>query len=91
MESCVIARILEARSCLGHGPAEAMLRRWFMEDKGAIAVWEDNQTVVEWLSSESVIEENLKSIYLDAAVEQVKKYLEVRVNNYFTVHEINNN
>lgn len=59
------------------GPAEAMLRRWFMEDKGAIAVWEDNQTVVDWLTSGSVIEENLKSIFRDAAVDQVKKLLEV--------------
>ncbi len=73
----MIAKILDVRPVLGHGPAEAMLRRWFMEDKGAMAVWEEDKTVIEWLSSESVIDENLKSIFLDAAIDQVKKFLEV--------------
>lgn len=77
LENTVITKILEIRPVLGYGPAEAMLRRWFMEDKGAMAVWEDNQTVVNWLSSESVIDENLKSIFQDAAVDQLNKLLEV--------------
>ncbi|XP_021953724.1 acetyl-CoA carboxylase isoform X2 [Folsomia candida] len=76
LENTVITKILEIRPVLGYGPAEAMLRRWFMEDKGAMAVWEDNQTVVNWLSSESVIDENLKSIFQDAAVDQLNKLLE---------------
>jgi len=77
MEQSVIAKILTIRPSLGHGPAEAMLRRWFMEDKGAIASWDDNQTVINWLSSASVIKENLSSLSREAAVDQVQKLLEV--------------
>jgi len=46
------------------------VRRWFMEDKGAMDVWEDNRKVVEWLTSESVIDENIKSLRRDAVVNQ---------------------
>jgi len=76
MENTVLQKILSIRPVLGHGPAEAMLRRWFMEDKGAMADWGENKTVVEWLSETTIIEENLKSILRDAAVDQVKKFLE---------------
>jgi acetyl-CoA carboxylase/biotin carboxylase 1 len=68
---------LKVRPILGYGQAEAMLRRWFMEDKGAMNVWEDNRKVVEWLSSDSVIEENIKSLRRDAVVTQANLLLEV--------------
>lgn len=73
----MIAEIMKVRPALGHGQAEAMLRRWFMEDKGAIELWEDNRKVVEWLTSDSVIEENIKSLRRDAVVNQANVILEV--------------
>jgi len=76
LEQTVIAQIMEVRPSLGHGPAEAMLRRWFMEDKGAMNVWEENRTVVEWLTSDSIIEDNLQSLRRDAVVTQANLWLE---------------
>jgi len=70
---------MEVRPALGHGQAEAMLRRWFMEDEGAMINWEENKKVVDWLSSDSVIAENIKSLRRDAVVTQANLLLEVSV------------
>ncbi|XP_050426014.1 acetyl-CoA carboxylase isoform X3 [Adelges cooleyi] len=65
--------------------AYEMLRRWFVEDKGTTAsyLWDNNQAVVQWLSSQiddsegtvvsdSLIGNNIKSVRKDAVINQVK-------------------
>jgi acetyl-CoA carboxylase/biotin carboxylase 1 len=51
LEKETVLQIIEVQRQLTHPQAEAMLRRWFVEDKGATDgyLWEDNRIVVEWL------------------------------------------
>lgn len=54
LEKETVCRIIEVQQHLTHPQAEAMLRRWFVEDKGATDgyLWEDNRVAVEWLESQ---------------------------------------
>ncbi|XP_026475191.1 acetyl-CoA carboxylase isoform X2 [Ctenocephalides felis] len=66
---------------LGTGQAQAMLRRWYIEDKGATEAyqWENNKAVVKWLesqqSSNSIVKRNLTCVKKDAIISQIKKSL----------------
>lgn len=49
-----IRRIIEVHQKSTYPQAEAMLRRWFVEDKGAADayLWEDNRVLVDWLENQ---------------------------------------
>lgn len=69
---------------LTDGRALEMLRRWFIEDRGATAgyQWENNEEVVNWLtsqmdeegniSSQSIVATNIKCVVKDAILSQIK-------------------
>ncbi|RZF37309.1 hypothetical protein LSTR_LSTR005641 [Laodelphax striatellus] len=85
LENSVKRDLVKAHPSLSDGQAEAMLRRWFVEDKGTTVayLWEDNEAVVEWLSEQknggvnSMISNNLKCIQRDAIIEKIKTALQV--------------
>jgi hypothetical protein len=54
LEKETVLKIIQVQQQLTHPQAEAMLRRWFVEDKGATDgyLWEDNRIVVEWLEDQ---------------------------------------
>lgn len=54
VEKEAVNRIIKVQPQLSHPQAEAMLRRWFVEDKGAADgyLWDDNQAVVDWLEDQ---------------------------------------
>lgn len=79
-----ITLLLEAQPNLGIGQGEAMLRRWFIEDKGASEgyKWDNNETVVNWLEEQlqknnSVISYNIHCVKKDALMNKIKENLEV--------------
>ncbi|XP_066991423.2 acetyl-CoA carboxylase isoform X2 [Anabrus simplex] len=74
-------QLLTIQPNLSVGQAEAMLRRWFVEDKGATSayLWENNREVVTWLlgqlekgSTNSVIANNIQCVRRDAIIQQLK-------------------
>lgn len=87
----VINDLLAAKPELGEGQGEAMLRRWFIEDKGTSEGyrWDHNETVVEWLEQqinnpESMINYNLHCVKKDALITRIKNSLEVLLfRNFF--------
>lgn len=85
LQDKVISTLLDAKPDLGIGQGEAMLRRWFIEDKGPAEgyKWDNNETVVAWLEDqlnkpESIIAYNLHCVKKDALINQIKNSLEVR-------------
>ncbi|XP_049825243.1 acetyl-CoA carboxylase isoform X3 [Aethina tumida] len=67
------------------GQGESMLRRWFIEDKGASEgyKWDNNQVVVQWLQEqlerpggESMINYNLHCVKRDAFIKQIISFVE---------------
>lgn len=62
----------------------AMLRRWFVEDKGETYAynWEENETVVRWMeeqkkNEESTVNRNINAVKKDAIISQIQLSLEV--------------
>lgn len=82
LEQQIIRQILAAQSSLNVGQAKAMLRRWFIEDKGPSEahIWDDNKAVVEWLTEQnnpdSVISININAVKRDAIISQIRTSLE---------------
>ncbi|KAL1397350.1 hypothetical protein pipiens_002541 [Culex pipiens pipiens] len=83
LEEHFIKQILSAQDSLAVGQAKEMLRRWFVEDKGATEayLWENhNEPVVEWLEgqkkSDSTVCRNIYAVKKDAIVSQIQKALE---------------
>ncbi|KAI4455017.1 acetyl-coa carboxylase isoform a [Holotrichia oblita] len=85
LEDRVVCALLEAQPNLSVGQAEAMLRRWFIENKGTTEGyrWDNNETVVQWLEEqlskdkeESVLGYNLHCVKKDAIINQIKDALE---------------
>lgn len=79
-----IKLVLEAQPNLVFGQGEAMLRRWFIEDKGASEgyKWENNETVVNWLEEQlnkenSIMSYNIHCVKKDALINKIKEELEV--------------
>ena len=64
VEKEAVAKIIQVQHQLTHPQAEAMLRRWFVEDRGATDgyLWEDNRIVVEWLENQIKVEINCYKI-----------------------------
>lgn len=83
LEEYFIKQILSAQDSLTVGQAKEMLRRWFVEDKGATEayLWENhNEPVVDWLEgqkkSDSTVCRNIYAVKKDAIVSQIQKALE---------------
>ncbi|KAG5900050.1 hypothetical protein JTB14_016026 [Gonioctena quinquepunctata] len=85
LENRVIKALMEAQPELALGQGEAMLRRWFIEDKGASEgyKWDKNEVVVQWLeeqlskpASQSIISHNIHAVKKDAVINQIKCSLE---------------
>nr|XP_008194740.1 PREDICTED: acetyl-CoA carboxylase isoform X1 [Tribolium castaneum] len=85
LQDKVVTALLDAQPMLGVGQGEAMLRRWFIEDKGSTEgyKWDNNETVVHWLEdqlrkppSQSIINYNLHCVKKDAVINQINVALE---------------
>ncbi|XP_044017806.1 acetyl-CoA carboxylase isoform X2 [Aphidius gifuensis] len=75
--------ILETQPSLDVRQVDAMLRRWFVEDKGTTEsyLWEQDEAVVQWLEEQrnnenSVVIRNIDCVKKDAVVTHVKDALE---------------
>ncbi|CAH1987134.1 unnamed protein product [Acanthoscelides obtectus] len=81
LEDRVIKALMEAQPELALGQGEAMLRRWFIEDKGAAEgyKWDKNEVVVQWIeeqlskpANQSIINHNIHAVKRDAVINQIK-------------------
>lgn len=86
LQDRIVTKLIEANPDYGDGQAEATLRRWFIEDKGASESykWENNEAVVEWLEEQdrkplgqSIIHYNLHCVKKDSVLNKIKESLEV--------------
>ncbi|XP_076754635.1 acetyl-CoA carboxylase isoform X3 [Xylocopa sonorina] len=75
--------ILSTQPNLDVRQVDAMLRRWFIEDKGATEsyLWDQDETAVNWLENQrldenSVVSRNVTCVKRDAVVSRVKEALE---------------
>ncbi|KAK9507907.1 hypothetical protein O3M35_007669 [Rhynocoris fuscipes] len=78
--------MMKMQPSLNDGQAQAMLRRWFIEEKGTTEgyLWDDNKVVTSWMeeqismgeTGESIIAKNMKSVQRDAIINQIKNALE---------------
>ncbi|CAL7951788.1 unnamed protein product [Xylocopa violacea] len=75
--------ILSTQRNLDVRQVDAMLRRWFIEDKGATEsyLWDQDETAVNWLENQrldenSVVSRNVTCVKRDAVVSRVKEALE---------------
>lgn len=82
LENELKTKLLEIQPDLSVGQAEARLRRWFIEDRGATEayVWDNNSAVVEWLTEQlqegSTFWHNVRSMKHEAVVQRIKSALE---------------
>lgn len=75
--------VLSTQPSLSARQVDAMLRRWFVEDKGATEsyLWDQDEGVVDWLiaqreSENSVVARNIECVRRDAVITQIKDVLE---------------
>jgi len=80
-EMDAINRIIEVHQKLTYPQAEAMLLRWFVEDKGTTDayLWEDNRVLADWLENQlrgdcrrPVLLDNIRCLKREAALAQVR-------------------
>lgn len=83
LEAEVRRDILETQPGLGVRQVEAMLRRWFVEDKGATEsyLWDRDEAVASWLEAQSanetsVVVRNMSCVRRDAVVSRIREALE---------------
>ncbi|XP_034934564.1 acetyl-CoA carboxylase isoform X3 [Chelonus insularis] len=83
LEEEVRNEILSTQPSLDVRQVDAMLRRWFIEDRGTIEsyIWDQDEKIVEWLQNQrsnedSVIMRNINCVKRGAVVTQVKDALE---------------
>lgn len=68
--------------------SSAMLRRWYVEDKGDSNAykWEENESVVEWMEKQkiegSTVIKNINAVRKDAIISQIQQSLEVRHSSF---------
>ena len=64
LETEAVGRIVAVQKDCNHKQAEAMLRRWFVEDKGTTEayLWDDNGVVVDWLQNQLNVSPELLKI-----------------------------
>jgi acetyl-CoA carboxylase/biotin carboxylase 1 len=85
MENQIKNQMQNIQPNLSVGQAKAMLRKWFLEDKGTseACLWENNEEVVAWLLTQlsegrarSVVASNLHCVKKDAIIQQIKSSIE---------------
>ncbi|XP_014676629.1 PREDICTED: LOW QUALITY PROTEIN: acetyl-CoA carboxylase-like, partial [Priapulus caudatus] len=85
LENQVKQKIWHTNADLTDGQVESMMRRWFIEAKGAVNgyLWDDNQSVVEWLREQlevepsvSLVMENIRALQRDAAIKNIRQTLQ---------------
>ncbi|XP_076618558.1 acetyl-CoA carboxylase isoform X3 [Colletes latitarsis] len=83
LEDQLMDKILTIQPRLDVRQVGAMLRRWFIEDKGPTEsyLWDKDETVANWLESQrenenSVVSRNVTCVTQDAIVSQIKEALE---------------
>ncbi|XP_043279502.1 acetyl-CoA carboxylase isoform X2 [Venturia canescens] len=83
LEEEIRNEVLSTQPSLSARQVDAMLRRWFVEDKGATEsyVWDQDEGVVQWLIAQrntenSVLAHNINCVRRDAVVTQIKDLLE---------------
>lgn len=85
LQNRIKADILEAKPSLSDGEVESMLRRWFVEEHGAVNqyLWDDNKAVVDWLtvqldtsSEKSHISENIQCLHRDSVITKIRSLLQ---------------
>lgn len=83
LQSRLRKEVLDTQPGLGIGQVDAMLRRWFIEDKGATEsyLWDNDEAAVTWFeeqicSDSSVLSSNMNAVRKDAVVSRVKEILE---------------
>lgn len=84
LEERIRLEILSTQPGLGVRQVDEMLRRWFVEDKGATEsyLWDQDETATAWLEAQSnnensVVTRNISCVRKDAIVTRVKEALEV--------------
>ncbi|KAG8178328.1 hypothetical protein JTE90_026296 [Oedothorax gibbosus] len=79
------ADIISVKPSLSDGEVESMLRRWFVEEHGAVNqyLWDDNKAVVDWLTAQmdvtrgrSHILENIDCLRRDSVISQIRSLLQ---------------
>ncbi|XP_015588836.1 acetyl-CoA carboxylase isoform X3 [Cephus cinctus] len=83
LEEEVKCEILSTQSTLAVRAIDAMLRRWFVEDKGATEsyLWDQDEAAATWLEIQrnnegSVMRRNINCVKRDALVTRIKESLE---------------
>lgn len=85
LEERVIKALIEVQPEIQVGQGEAMLRRWFVEARGASEgyKWDKNEVVVQWIeeqlskpANESIIYHNIHAVKKDAVVNHIKVTLD---------------
>jgi len=82
-ENRVLHELMHTNPNLSVGQAQAMLRRWFLEDQGAMEgyKWENNETASGWLEaqlgmSHSIVARNILAVKRDAVVQGIRNSVE---------------
>lgn len=89
-----IAQICDSESLMIVWFFSAMLRRWFVEDKGDTYAyqWEENESVVEWMekqkkNEESTVNRNIYAVRKDAIISRIQQSLEVRTESQLQIRQ----
>lgn len=84
LEQEIRNEILSTQPSLDVRQVNAMLRRWFVEDKGATEsyLWDQDEAATNWLEAQrkdenSVISRNITCVKRDAVVTRIKEALEI--------------
>lgn len=84
LEDRIRSEIISTQPGLDVRQVDAMLRRWFVEDKGATEsyLWDQDEVVAAWLEAQcenenSVVMRNISCVKNDSIVTRVKEALEV--------------
>ncbi|XP_012280846.1 acetyl-CoA carboxylase isoform X2 [Orussus abietinus] len=83
LEEEIRAEVLSTQPSLDVRQVDAMLRRWFVEDKGTTEsyLWDQDETAVSWLEVQrekenSVVSRSIACVKRDAIVTRIKEALE---------------
>lgn len=84
LEEEIRSEILSTQPSLNVRQVDAMLRRWFIEDKGATEsyLWDQDEAATCWLEAQrkdenSVVSRNITCVKRDAVVTRIKEALEI--------------
>ncbi|KFM60577.1 Acetyl-CoA carboxylase, partial [Stegodyphus mimosarum] len=85
LQNRIKADVLSVKPTLSDGEVDSMLRRWFVEEHGAVNqyLWDDNKAVVDWLTVQldtarerSHILENIDCIRRDSVISHIRSLLQ---------------